>query len=151
MLVKAAPHHHSPEGQWWILCNIPIKCINRRFVVLCFVVFTSAVMIGSVWFIYSSGSGLLHWHWGTGLPRAIAVTRKDINQCQTTGKLETWDHSGYGLGQWEEALHWYGLSQWEEALLCNAFSHWPSPYPEWSLWNVCIIMYCNVLCMCCST
>ena len=32
------------------------------------------------------------------------------------------DHSGYGLGQWEEAL------------LCNAFSHWPSPYPEWSLY-----------------
>ena len=31
------------------------------------------------------------------------------------------DHSGYGLGQWEEALH------------SNAFSHWLSPYPEWSL------------------
>ena len=31
------------------------------------------------------------------------------------------DHSGCGLGRWEEAL------------LCNAFSHWPSPYLEWSL------------------
>ena len=32
-----------------------------------------------------------------------------------------WDHSGYAL------------SQWEEALLCNASSHWPIPYSEWSL------------------
>ena len=31
------------------------------------------------------------------------------------------DHSGYGLCQWEKALH------------SNASSHWPSPYPEWSL------------------
>ena len=31
------------------------------------------------------------------------------------------NHSGYGLGQWEEALY------------SNAVSHWPSPYPEWSL------------------
>ena len=31
------------------------------------------------------------------------------------------DHSGYGLRQWEKALHSY------------AFSDWPSPYPEWSL------------------
>ena len=31
------------------------------------------------------------------------------------------DQSGYGLGQWEEALH------------SNASSHWPSPYPERSL------------------
>ena len=35
--------------------------------------------------------------------------------------LKHWDHSGYGL------------SQWEKALLCNAFSHWPSPYSDWSL------------------
>ena len=34
------------------------------------------------------------------------------------------DHSGCGLGQWEQALL-YKTS--------NAFSHWPSPYPEWSL------------------
>ena len=31
------------------------------------------------------------------------------------------NHSGYGLGQSEKALH------------CNAFSHWLSPCPEWSL------------------
>ena len=31
------------------------------------------------------------------------------------------DHYGYGLGQWEKALH------------NNAFSHWLSPCPEWSL------------------
>ena len=31
------------------------------------------------------------------------------------------DHSGHGLGQWEEALH------------SNASSHWLSPCPEWSL------------------
>ena len=36
------------------------------------------------------------------------------------------DHSGHGLGQWEEAL------------LCNACSHWPSPYPEWSLGYSCV-------------
>ena len=30
------------------------------------------------------------------------------------------DHSGYGISQWEKALH------------SNAFSHCPSPYPEWS-------------------
>ena len=33
------------------------------------------------------------------------------------------DHSGYGLGQWEEALH------------SNASSHWTTPYQEWSLWE----------------
>ena len=31
------------------------------------------------------------------------------------------DHSGYGLSQWEKALH------------SNASSHWLNPYPEWSL------------------
>ena len=31
------------------------------------------------------------------------------------------DHFGYGLGQWEKALH------------SNASSHWLSPYLEWSL------------------
>ena len=31
------------------------------------------------------------------------------------------DHSGHGLGQWEEALH------------SNASSHWLSTCPEWSL------------------
>ena len=30
------------------------------------------------------------------------------------------DHSGYGLSQWEKALH------------SNTSSHWQSPYPEWS-------------------
>ena len=44
-----------------------------------------------------------------------------------------WDilrvHSGYGLCQWEKALH------------CNAFSHWLSPYPKWSLHTVNAIDY----------
>ena len=31
------------------------------------------------------------------------------------------NHSGYGVGQWEKALH------------SNACYHWLSPYPEWSL------------------
>ena len=31
----------------------------------------------------------------------------------------TRDHSGYGLGQWQTALH------------CNAACHWLSPCPEW--------------------
>ena len=30
----------------------------------------------------------------------------------------------------------YGLSQWEKALHSNAFSHWPSPYPEWSMYRL---------------
>ena len=33
----------------------------------------------------------------------------------------TWDHSGYGLSQWEKALY------------INTSSHWLSPYPEWSM------------------
>ena len=40
------------------------------------------------------------------------------------------DHSGYGLGQWEKALHSY------------ASSHWLSPYPEWSL-IMCICVNMN--------
>ena len=45
-------------------------------------------------------------------------------QLYTSGssqRLRHRNHSGYGLGQWEEALH------------SNASSHCPSPYPEWSL------------------
>ena len=38
--------------------------------------------------------------------------------------LQSRDHSGHGL------------SQWEETLLCSAFSDWPSSYPEWSLHEV---------------
>ena len=40
------------------------------------------------------------------------------------------DHSGYGLGQWEEAL------------LCNTSSLWLSPYPEWLL---CILLIWTML------
>ena len=35
--------------------------------------------------------------------------------------LQTRDHSGYGV------------SQWEQVLQCNVWSHWPSPCPEWSM------------------
>ena len=43
-----------------------------------------------------------------------------------------WDHSGYGL------------SQWETTLQCNVVSHWLSPYPEWSLLLYCL--WCHNSC-----
>ena len=50
----------------------------------------------------------------------------DQNQtCHRSQQLRIWKpsrgHSGFGLSQWEEALH------------SNASSDWPSPYLEWSL------------------
>ena len=56
------------------------------------------------------------------LPRVPTVWSQNLTTIKyiffTT---RTRDHSGYGLGQWEKALH------------SNASSHWLSPYPEWSL------------------
>ena len=44
----------------------------------------------------------------------------EIYSCKMT-RTRFRDHSGYGLGQWEETLQ------------CDAFSHCPSPYLEWSM------------------
>ena len=41
--------------------------------------------------------------------------------CIDSAPIDHGYHSGYGLGQWEEALH------------SNASSHWTSRYPEWFL------------------
>ena len=45
-----------------------------------------------------------------------------INSIQDIDSIDnlpdTWDHSGYGL------------SQWEDTLPCYAFSHWLRPYPN---------------------
>ena len=60
----------------------------------------------------------------------VSTDKNCYNGVLTPSALIIRDHSGYGLGQWEKALH------------SNASSHWISPYPEWSL-IMCICVNMN--------
>ena len=55
--------------------------------------------------------------WPVNSPHKGPVTRKMFPFDDVIMR----DHSGHGLGQWENVFH------------DNAFSHWRSPCPEWSL------------------
>ena len=71
-------------------------------------ILTNVTMVGCADVLNSDWGDFRHWH-------AIDISS------QVTKMLQYRDHSGYGLSQWEKALHG------------DASSHWLSPYTEWSL------------------
>ena len=39
-----------------------------------------------------------------------------------------------------KAVSGYGLSQWETTLHCNVVSHWQSPFPDWCLGTLSVVV-----------
>ena len=89
--------------------NYRCEIVGRR------VIFIWSLICGSSW------SGLIKA--GPGLANLCQWKRPLREIITRDGVIHhiSWDHSGYGL------------SQWEKTLLCNVVSHWLSPYQEWSL------------------
>ena len=55
-----------------------------------------------------------------------------LGELCSCSKVSIRDHSGYGLGQWEKALH------------SNASPLWLSPYPEWFLSMIFAVIFSHM-------